>query len=139
MAVIQNQQTDLVKYISLNGFEITVGSASVDASEILNTNDLETASGRIKRYHRQNKRSVSVSYSYIASNSDKTVDGRKGRDFIFDLAVNSPRVLIAYKDVPSGSEVSYNGFIDNYQESIIRRDVQSQCTYYEVSFELVEA
>lgn len=138
MAVIQNQQTSLLKYLSLNGTEITVGSGKISSSEVLNVNDIETASGRIRRYNRQNKKSVSVSYDYIASNSDKTVDGRQGRDFIFNLAVSSPRVLVSYKDDPTGLINEYYGFINNYSESIIRRDIPTQCTYYQLSFEIEE-
>lgn len=139
MAVISNQQTDLVKYLSLNGSELTVGSAKHSGSEQLNVSDVETAGGRIKRYHKKNKRSLSVSYEYIPSNSDKTVDGRKGRDFIYNLAVSAPQVTISYKDEPNGSVVSYTGFIDSYSESIIRRDPIGQCVYYQINFELVEA
>jgi hypothetical protein len=138
MAVIQNQQTDLLKYLSLNNTEITVGSGRISSSEVLNVNDIETASGRIRRYNRQNKRSVSVSYEYIPSNSDKTVDGREGRDFLFNLATNAPRVLVSYKDDPTGASNEYYGFINSYSESIVRRDIPAQCTYYQVSFEIEE-
>lgn len=134
-----NQQTGLVKYLSLNGSELTVGSAKHSGSEQLNVSDIETAGGRIKRYHKKNKRSLSVSYEYIPSNSNKTVDGRKGRDFIYNLAVNAPQVTISYKDEPTGSAVSYTGFIDSYSESIIRRDPVGRCVYYQINFELVEA
>lgn len=139
MAVISNQQTDLVKYLSLNGTEITVGSARHSGSEQLNVSDIETASGRIKRYHKKNKRSLTVSYEYLPSNSDKTVDGREGRDFIYNLAVSAPQVSVSYKDEPTGTSVSYTGFIDSYTESIIRRDPVGQCVYYRVDFEIVEA
>jgi hypothetical protein len=138
MAVIQNQQTGLLKYLSLNSTEITVGSAKISSSEVLNVNDIETASGRIKRYNRQNKRSVSVSYDYLPSNSDKTVDGREARDFIFNLAINSPRVLVSYKDDPTGLINEYYGFINNYSESIIRRDISAQCIYYQINFDIEE-
>jgi len=134
-----NQSAGLVKYLSLNGTELTVGSATHTATEQINANDIETVSGRIKRYHRKNKRSLSVNYSYLAHSSTKTVDGRQGRDFIYNLAVNSPQVTVAYKDEPTGLTVSYTGFIDSYQESIIRRDPATQCIYYTASFEIVEA
>ena len=139
MAVIQNQQTDLVKYISLNGTELTVGGMTYSLSEELNVSDIDTSSGRIKRFYRKNKKAISLSYSYIASNSDKTVDGRVGRDFIYNLAASSPYVLVNYKDESLGEDVQFYGFIDNYTDSIIRRDLQNQCIYYEVNFEIREA
>jgi len=133
-----NQLTDLVKYLSLNGSELTVGSVAYSLTEQINTNDIETVSGRMKRYHRKNSRILSVSYSYIASSSSKTIDGRQGRDFIYNLAISSPRVLINYKDDPTGSVNEFYGFISNYRESIIRREIASQCIYYSLDFELEE-
>jgi len=138
MVAIANQQTSLVKYLSLNGSEITVGASSFRRTSILNINDIVTDSGRLKRYYKKNKRSLSVSYSYIASSSEKTVDGREGRDFIFNLAMNSPRVLVNYKDDPTGVDNEFYGFIKNYRDSIIRRDIITQCTYYSVDFEIEE-
>jgi hypothetical protein len=138
MVAIANQQTSLVKYLSLNGSEITVGASSFRRTSVLNVNDITTDSGRIKRYYKKNKRSLSVSYSYIASSSEKTVDGREGRDFIFNLAMNSPRVLVNYKDDPTGVDNEFYGFITNYRDSIIRRDIITQCTYYSVDFEIEE-
>lgn len=138
MVAISNQQTSLIKYISLNGTELTVGASTFSRNDVLNVSDLQTDSGRIKRYHRKNKRSISISYSYIASSEEKTIDGRKGRDFIFNLATSSPRVLVNYKDDPTGSENQFYGFISNYNESIIRRDVLNQCTYYSLTFQVEE-
>jgi len=138
MVAIANQQTSLVKYLSLNGSEITVGASSFRRTSVLNINDIVTDSGRLKRYYKKNKRSLSVSYSYIASSSEKTVDGREGRDFIFNLAMNSPRVLVNYKDDPTGVDNEFYGFITNYRDSIIRRDIITQCTYYSVDFEIEE-
>jgi len=139
MVAIQNQQTDLLKYVSLNGTEITVGGAQYDLTENLNVAEVETASGRMKRYARNNKRSMTIGYPYIASSSEKTVDGRKGRDFIYNLAANAPAVTINYRDNPFDDPVEYSGFIDNYSETILRRDPASQCIYYQISFEVVEA
>lgn len=138
MAVISNQQTDLIKYLSLNGSELSVGSASFSRNSVINASDITTSSGRMKRYYKNNKKILSISYSYLASSSDKTVDGRQGRDFIHNLAVSNPRVLVNYKDDPTGSADEFYGFISNYSDSIIRREIGTQCTYYQVSFEIEE-
>lgn len=139
MVAIQNQQTSLIKYLSINNTEITLGSATFSFTENLNVSDLEMASGKIKRFYRKNKISFNVSYSYIASSSEKTVDAREGRDFIYNLALNSPYVYVSYKDQPTGSDVEFYGFIDSYNDSIIRRDIKNQCIYYELSFDIMEA
>jgi len=134
-----NQFSNLVKYISLNGTEISVGAVDYDITESLNTSEIETSAGRIKRYARDNKRSISVRYAYLPSSSAKTVDGRAGRDFIYNLAANNPAVTVNYKDDPLGDAIEFSGFIDTYSETIVRRDIATQCIYYQVSFEVVEA
>lgn len=139
MVAIPNQQTDLIKYLSLNSTELTVGASVFSSDTILNVSDIETDSGRIKRYFQKSKKAISVSYSYIASSEEKTVDGRKGRDFIFNLAMNSPKVLVAYKDNPTENQNQFYGYISNYTESIIRRDIITQCIYYSISFQIEEA
>jgi hypothetical protein len=139
MAVIQNQQTSLIKYMSLNNTQITVGGSVISATENLNVSDIETAAGRKKRFYKKNKKSINVSYSYIASSSDKTVDGREGRDFIHNLAVSAPYVFVSYRDDPNGVDEQFYGFIDSYSDSVIRRDIQNQCIYYEMTFDIMEA
>ena len=139
MVAIQNQQTDLLEFISINSTELTEGGRKVSINELLTVSDIETAAGRIKRFYNKNKKELSISYPYIGSDSDFTVDGRVGRDFIHNLALNSPSVQVAYVDKPNGPVVSFNAFISNYSESIIRRDLLTQCIYYELQFTLQEA
>jgi hypothetical protein len=139
MVAIQNQQTDLLKFISINSTELTEGSRKVSINETLSVSDIETSSGRIKRFFNKSKKELSINYSYLGSGTDHTVDGRVGRDFIHNLALNSPSIQVAYVDQPGGPVISFNGFISSYSESIIRRDLSTQCIYYEVQFTVQEA
>lgn len=139
MAVIENQQTSLFGFISINGTGLTVGGQTISINEVINSSDIEMASGNIRRFYRQNKRTITVNYTYLPSSSEKTVDGREGRDFIYNLALNSPSVTVSYKSEPTGSDIQFSGFIESYNESIIRRDIKNQCIYYEVSFEVLES
>lgn len=138
MSVIQNQQLSLLKFLLINNVEITNHGRTFSSSEGLNVSDVETASGRIKRFYKDNRKFVNVNFVYVPGPIEKTVDGRQARDFIFNLAINSPFVLIEYQDVPQGQSIIFNGFITNYSESIVRRDLKSQCIYYDVQFELQE-
>lgn len=138
MAVIQNQQTSLLAMLSLNSSEITEGGRTYGASLFQAVSDIETVSGRVKRFYKQNKKVITVSYPYIASNSDKTVDGKQGRDYIYNLAMNTPSITVAYKDQPDQPIKTFNGYITNYSESVIRRDLQTQCIYYSVEFTIEE-
>ncbi|MGA1762718.1 MAG: hypothetical protein ACO397_05945 [Gammaproteobacteria bacterium] len=139
MAAQHYPQTGLIKYLSLNNSELTVGGSSIDVSESLNISDVETSAGRIKRFYKKNNKSLSISYSYIPSSSDKTVDGRQGRDFIYNLASSAPYVLVSYKDNPNGEVQEFYGYIDSYSDTVVRRDMQSQCIYYDLTFDIMEA
>jgi len=135
---IQNQQTALLYFVSINNTEITEGSRKASINQTLFVSDVETASGNIRRFFKKNKKNLLISYSYLASISDHTVDGRAGRDFMYNLALNSPSVSVAYKDKPDGPLITFDAFISNYQESIIKREINTQCTYYNVDFQLEE-
>lgn len=136
---IPNQQTDILEFISINSNELTEGTRKTTMSEIQSVSDIETDSGRIKRFFKKNKKQINISYSYIGSSSGDTVDGRVGRDYIHNLALNNPYVQITYVDRPSGNAISFNGFISDYSEKIIRRDLSRQCIYYDMQFVIQEA
>ena len=138
MAAIQNQQTRLAVFITLNGTEVTNHGRTVTLSEMVNTSDVETASGRLRRFYQPNKKSVSLTFTYLPNTSEKTADGRVGRDFLEGLARTAPKVLVNYKDVPTGLNKEFYGFITSYTESIVRRDLPTQCTYYDVQFSIEE-
>lgn len=139
MSVIQNQQTSLLKFISINNVEITNHNRKHSLSEVLSISDTETASGRIRRFYKKNKKTLSLTFTYLPGPVAKTVDGRVGRDFIHNLALTNPNIAVEYKDCPTKNPVSFNGFIVNYSESIVRRDLPSQCIYYDVQLEIEEA
>lgn len=139
MSVIQNQQTSLLSFISINGTEITNHNRTHALTEDLRTTDTESAGGKIRRFYKQNKKLLNISLSYLPNTTDKTVDGRAGRDFLYNLALNNPYVTVVYKDTPDRNPTSFNAFISNYRETIIRRDLKSQCIYYDVQFEIEEA
>ena len=138
MAAIQNQQTALAVFLSINGTEITNHNRTVSIMEEINSSDVETSSGRLRRFYQPNKKSLSLNFGYLPNTSEKTVDGRVGRNFIENLARTAPKVLVNYKDVPTGPNKEFYGFITSYSESIVRRDLLTQCTYYDVQFTIEE-
>lgn len=138
MVAIQNQQTDLLLFISINGSEITEHSRKYSSSQFMQVSDVETASGRLKRFYKKNKKILSLSFNYLPSSYEKTVDGRQARDFLENLANNSPFVSVSYIDKPNGQPVNFNGFITGYTEKLLRRDFSTQCSYYDVSLQIEE-
>lgn len=138
MAAIPNQQTALAVFLTINGTEVTNHGRTVSFTEEANVSDVETSAGRLRRFYQPNKKSIQLQFSYLPNTSDKTADGRVGRDFLEGLARTAPRVLVNYKDVPSNPNKEFYGFITSYSETIIRRDLPTQCTYYDVQFTIEE-
>lgn len=138
MSAIQNQQTALEAFISINGVEITNHGRTHTLNEVQSISDIESMGGRLRRYYRDNKRNLIVELEYVPGPATKTVDGRVGRDYVKNLAETSPFVFIQYKDSPVQEPITFDGFIQNYAETLVRRDLPTQCSYYNLQFEIQE-
>lgn len=138
MPAIQNQQTGLLVFLSINGTEITEHNRKYSSFILQQNYDVETASGRIKRFYHKTKRVLNLTFSYLPSSYEKTVDGRQARDFIENLAMTAPSVSVSFIDQPDGPTNTFNGYINNYTEKIVRKDYQTQCIYYDISFDIEE-
>lgn len=138
MPAIQNQQTDLVHLIVMDGEEITEHGRSTSISTIQSGSDIELNRGITKRYVKKNKKSFSISFKYLPTSHEKTVDGRKGRDYLLSLSNKKDSILFKIKLNPSSDYTEYECYINSYSERLIRRDIPSQCAYYDVSMEIEE-
>ena len=138
MSIIENQQTALAHLIVIDGEEITEHNRRFSSSIIQSGSDLELDRGIVKRYVKKNKRSFNISFSYLPNKVEKTVDGRKGRDYLFNLVNIKNSVNLKIKLDPLESFSEYECYVNSYSESLIRRDIPSQCSYYEVSIDLEE-
>jgi hypothetical protein len=136
---IQNQQTSLLDFISLNGTALTNHNRRYSLSESVLSSDSEVISGKLRRFYRPNKKILTISFSYLPNKKTHTVDGKYARDFIVGLVETSPFVSVYILDNPRNEPVEFTGFINNYRESIIRRDFIGQCIYYNVDFEIEES
>ena len=138
MPVIQNQQTGLLSFISLNGSELTNHNRKHAVTKTMNVSDIEVASGKLRRFYRPSKSIVSVSYLFLPGPTTHTVDGKNGRNFIENLAKTNPYVYVILRDDPSGATTEFYGFLSNYRESIVRRDFAEQVIFYNIDFEIEE-
>lgn len=138
MAVIQNQQTALVHLLSINGYEITEHNRKISSTVEQAGSDVELSRGKIRRYIRKNKKTFSLSFSYLPTNTDKTVDGRRGRDYLNSIANTRGTVTVSIKMSPEDGFETYTCFVNSYTEKLVRRDISSGCAYYDVTIELGE-
>lgn len=151
MSAVQNQQTGLsnLLFISAEPFDsltteeknlcaITEHARSFSSEVQQSGSDVQLARGRIKRYVKRNKRTFSISFRYLPSLSDKTVDGRGGRDSIHELAQTRGLVYLLVKLDPNNGYESYTCYINSYSESLLRRDLENACSYYDINIGLEE-
>jgi hypothetical protein len=129
----------IVKLLSLDGVEITEHSRKYSGSESIAASDVELDSGINKRYIKKNKKTLSLSFTYLPSLSIHTVDARVGRNYLQTIANKRGKVAVYIQLGPEEAPQQYDAYVTNYSETLIKRDVASQCAYYDVSIALEEA
>lgn len=129
----------IVKLISLDGTEITEHNRKFSDNESISASDVELDSGINKRYIRKNKKVFNLSFTYLPNLSAYTVDGRAGRDFLKSLAQKRGTISLVTKLSPESSDESFTVYATSYSETLIKRHVDVNCNYYDVSIGFEEA
>lgn len=130
----------VLSFLSLNNQEITEQGRTITDSIQIGASEIDLDAGVSRRYIKNNKRTFSFEWQYLPSIQEKTVDNRKSRDFIKNLAFTTKnKILMKIKlDHQENAEEIYV-FINEYSEELIRRDIQEGCDYYTVSLAVEEA
>jgi len=136
---IQNQQSNITHLIVLNGEEITEHNRVFDGGYKINSVDLDLANGNKRRFIKNNKNTYSLNFRYLPDKHTKTIDGRKARDFLLNLARTPASASLSIKLDPAEPFYNTTVYVDSYSEVLIRRDIPNQCAYYDVSISLSEA
>jgi hypothetical protein len=136
---IQNQQAGITHLVVLNGQEITEHNRIFDGGFRINSESVELANGNKRRFIKNNKNSYSLSFQYLPNSHTKTIDGRKARDYLLQLARTPASVSLSIKLDPSEPFYNTTVYIDSYTETLVRRDIPNQCAYYNVNMSLIEA
>jgi len=96
-----------------------------------------------KRSSSAGRNSFSLSWVFLPSSRYDTVDKRYARDFIRELA-SDPDVHVLKvinndsDDATPYTETSYNVFIRDYSETLVRRDLQNDVYYWDCNLTLEE-
>ena len=138
MPAIQNQQTGLTHLITINGEEITEHNRKFSMTILQSGADVELGRGVIRRYIRKNKKDFNLTFTYLPNTVDKTVDGRKGRDYLNSISNTRGTVTISIKMSPTDEFETYTCFVNSYTEKLVRRDIGNACAYYDVTIGLGE-
>lgn len=130
----------VLSFLSLNNQEITEQGRKVSDSVQTGASEVELDSGVSRRYIKNNKRNFTFEWEWMPSLQNKTIDQRKSRDYIKDLAFTTKnKILMKIKlDHEEAAEEIYV-YINEYSEELVRRDIQEGCDYYKVSLTVEEA
>jgi hypothetical protein len=98
------------------------------------------------RYYRRSnsgKKSFKLSWEWLPSDREYTIDKREARNYIKNISMD-PDVhtltLLSYGDDPEDifEETNYNIFITSYSEELIRRDLTTGTYFWQCSLDMEE-
>ena len=124
--------------IKINGTEITEHNRTFSGSLVFNNNDIELASGNIRRFYKPKKNSFNFSWSYLPNKASQTVDELSGRDFLRNLVDAGTVVVLSIQGDEKDIFNNYNCLITGYSENMLKNILQSQCRYYDVNLSMEE-
>ena len=138
MSIIQNQQSNITHLVVLNGQEITEHGRLFSGGMTTSASNVELLNGNKKRFIKNAKNTYSFSFTYLPDMPEKTVDGRKSRDYLLSIARAPSSASLSIKLDPSEPFYNTTVYVDSYSETLIRRDIPNQCAYYNVEISLKE-
>jgi hypothetical protein len=138
MPAIQNQQTGLTHLLSINGTQITEHNRKIVTETQQSGSSIELSRGINRRYIKKNKKTFKLSFTYLPNGTDKTVDGRAGRDFLKSISNTRGTVTVSIKLSPIDDFETYTCFVNSYTEKLVRRDIENSCSYYDVTIDIGE-
>ena len=108
-----------------------------------NKNWTNSRSRYYKSSARSGRKTFSLSWSWLPNSPEFTVDGKKGRDYIKEIASDpSHHVLKIVNLDESGTtpptETSYNVLVKDYNETLTRRDLSNDVYFWDCSMTLEE-
>lgn len=138
MPAIQNQQTGLTYLVMIDNQEITEHNRKITIVTNQTGSDVELGRGITKRYTKRNKKQFNISFTYLPNSTLKTVDGRSGRDYLVSIVNIKNSLTLKIKLDPRESFKTYECYINSYSETLVKRDISTQCSYYDISIDLEE-
>lgn len=135
---LQNQQTDLAYLVKINNNEITEHNRKTSISYIQSGSDVTLDAGITKRYVQKNKKSFSMTFSFLPDLDTYTVDGRKSRNYLKSLSEIRGTISLSIKLDPLEPFKNYICYVTSYGETLVRRDIQNKLSFYDVSIVVEE-
>lgn len=128
----------LISFLSLGGQEVTEQGRTLSSATNIGAAEVELDSGLSKRYLKTNKRTFSFKWDWLPSLDSHTIDNRKARNYIKNIAFSNTKVLMSIKLKPTDNAETIYVYINDYSEDLIRRSVVEGCDYYSVTLNVEE-
>lgn len=128
----------IISFLSLAGQEITEQGRKVSDAINLGATSVELDAGVSRRYLKQNKRVFTFQWEWMPSLQSHTIDNRKARDYVKQIAFTTGSVSMSIKLHPTDAAELINVYVNDYSEDLIRRSPMEGCDYYTVSLTVEE-
>lgn len=130
-------------FFKLNGRELTAQNRKYQSNVNTKAKTIVLASGNSRRYHIRSPQIFSLTYTYLPGPDAMTVDGKAARDYLYTVASTGNNASIEYlPDYTSDqSDFDYKTarvIVKGYKESVLRRDEDNGCYYYNLSIQFEE-
>jgi hypothetical protein len=114
--------------------KLTEGNRKYSDNEVISASDVNLDSGLTRRYIKKNKKSFSLSWTYLPEKPEHTIDGMYARNYVKTLANSVNKLYLTIKDSPDSDTQSFLVYPVSYSETLIKRDIAIDCSYYDVTF-----
>lgn len=138
VATVQNQQANITHLITINGEQITEHGRTFTSSMTTSAANVELMNGNKRRFIKNAKNTYTLSFQYLPDHPERTIDGRKARNFLLSVARTSASASLSITLDPAEPTYNTNVYVDSYSETLVRRDIPNQCAYYNVEISLRE-
>lgn len=116
---------------------------SVDPIFVENINWNNRKSRYYKSSARPARKTFNLSWSYVPNSQSHTVDGKRGRDYIREIAGKPQHHVLKIINMDENgntpyTETSYNVLVKDYNETLVRRDLSEDIYFWDCSISLEE-
>lgn len=116
---------------------------SVDPIFVENVNWNNRKSRYYKSSARPARKTFNLSWSYVPNSQSHTVDGKRGRDYIREIAGKPQHHVLKIINMDENgntpyTETSYNVLVKDYNETLVRRDLSEDIYFWDCSISLEE-
>lgn len=122
--------------IKINGQLITEHGRKYSSLSSFDNIDFELASGNKKRYYKDVDKVFQFSWLYLPDRADMSVDGRMARDYLISIVELGQYALLEIQEDRNAEWQSYNCLILEYNETLLKHVLQSQCKYFDVTLSM---